>query len=319
MAEFNTDQAISTEIEKFLIKAELSQEMSGLIRSSLNAAHMGGELFRWAHLTLRSCECACGIPQVALPGALAMEFFALAADILDDIQDQDNDKMPWRKLSNAGALNLAICLLMLAYEAISAIPDSNLSRQTGIILNQTGLTASDGQFLESQYEKTQKIILDQYFELVQKKSGSLAAAACKIGAVSGGAPEELVLQLGQFGINFGVMNQIRNDLKDFFNFEEKKDVLNNTKTIPYTYLSTVLKGKTAKRFKELIKNKDKVRQDFGRKEQENLRQLALEEGIVPYCQVMYEVFRQKAEEIIKGIPVPEKHKEMMMRLVEESV
>jgi len=216
------DQTISTEINEILTRAQLNAELLHLIKSTLNAEGKTGELFPWANLTLLSCECISGEPEFALPGAIGMELFALAADIFDDIQDQDNDELPWRKLSNANALNLAICLLMLSYEAVSNIPDNGRFREVSTILNRTGISAIDGQFQEFQYDSREQVTLEQYFELVKRKSGSLTACACKIGATLGGASESLVLQLEQFGTNLGIMSQIRNDLNDFLDFEQKK-------------------------------------------------------------------------------------------------
>lgn len=96
MINLQPDQIITAEIDKLLLRAQLSPEILQTIKSSLNADTKTGELYKWAHLTLLSCECVSGMPELALPGAIAMELFALAADIFDDIQDQDNEDLPWR-------------------------------------------------------------------------------------------------------------------------------------------------------------------------------------------------------------------------------
>lgn len=312
------DETISTGINEILIKAQLNEEMLHMIKSSLNADSQTVELFPWANLTLLSCECVSGETEVALPGAIAMELFALAADIFDDIQDQDNDDLPWRKLTNANAINLAICLLMLSYVAVSNIPDNGLFREVSKILNCTGIGAIDGQFQEFQYDSREQISLEQYFELVKRKSGSLTACACRIGATLGGGSETLVLQLEQFGTNLGIMSQIRNDLNDFLDFEAKRDFINNTKTLPYVYLLSILQGQP-ERIKELTQLQGKGLHRFGIEERESLKQMAIDEGVAHYSKVMYEIFRQKAMDIIMAITVQRKCKEKLIKLVEESV
>ncbi|MHB8125912.1 MAG: polyprenyl synthetase family protein [Desulfitobacteriaceae bacterium] len=312
------DQAISTEINEILSRAQLNMEMLHMIKSALNVESKTGELFPWANLTLLSCECVSGVSEVALPGAIGMELFALAADIFDDIQDQDNDDLPWRKLSNANAINLAICLLMLSYEAVSKIPDNGLFREVSTILNRTGIRAIDGQFQEFQFDSREQVALEQYFELVKRKSGSLTACACKIGATLGGGSEALVWQLDQFGTNLGIMSQIRNDLNDFLDFEKKNDFINNTKTLPYVYLLCILQGQP-ERFQELTQLQGQGLHRFGNEEREYLKQIAIAEGVAHYCKVMYEIFRHKAMDIMMAIPVLEKGKEKMIKLVEESV
>ncbi|MDR3602089.1 MAG: polyprenyl synthetase family protein [Desulfosporosinus sp.] len=316
------DQVISAKINEILTRAQLSPEMLRMINSSLNADSETAELFKWAHLTLMNCECVSGLSEVALPGAIAMELSALAADIFDDIQDQDNDNLPWRQIPTANALNLAICLSMLSHKAFSRLSDdtdNRLYREVSQILSHMWITASDGQFQEVLFETREQVTLDQYFDLVKRKSGSLTSCACKIGATLGGASESLVLQLEQFGTYLGIMSQVRNDLNDFLNFEKKNDFINNKKTLPYVYLLNMLKGNTAERFKELTQMGGKGSQRFGKEEQGYLKQLAIDEGVVHYCRVMYEIFREKSMEIIQAVPVPEKHKEKMIKLVEENV
>lgn len=322
MNNFQMDQVISAKINETLRRAQLSPEMLRIINISLNADSKTGEMFKWAHLTLMNCECVCGVTEVALPGAIAMELSALAADIFDDIQDQDNDDLPWRQIPTANALNLAICLSMLSSEAVSTISDesnSRLYREVTQILSHMWITASDGQFQEVLFDTREQVTLDQYFELVKRKSGSLAACACKIGAILGSASESLVLQLEELGTDLGIMSQIRNDLNDFLDFEKKKDFVNNKKTLPYVYLLNILKGNSAEQFRNLTQIKDNESRRFGKGEQDYLKQLAINEGVVPYCRVIYELFREKSLEIIQVIPVPEKRKEKMIKFVEENV
>jgi competence protein ComQ len=313
------DQIIITEINQILNRAQLNTEMLDIIKSSLIADSSTGEFFRWAHLTLLSCECVNGISEAALPGAIGMELFALAADIFDDVQDQDNDDLPWRKLSDANAINLAICLLMLSFEAVSNIADNRLFREISTILHRTGIKASNGQFRECLYDDRQHITLEQYFEMIKQKSGSLTANACRIGATLGGAPPEVISQVEQFGTNFGIMSQISNDLNDFLDFNRKKDFVKNKKTLPYVYLLNILQGESAERFGKLTQIEDNEKNKLGNIEQEFLKRITIDEGVVQYCKVMYEIFRQKAMDIIMAIPVPEKRKEKMIKLVGESV
>jgi competence protein ComQ len=122
------NQVISAKISGILTRAQLSPEMLQMINSSLNADSETGEPYKWAHLTLINCECVSGVSEVALPGAIAMELSALAADIFDDIQDQDNDDLPWRQIPTANALNLAICLSNLSSKAVSMLLDDRDGR-----------------------------------------------------------------------------------------------------------------------------------------------------------------------------------------------
>lgn len=311
------DHDINAKINEILGRAQLSTEILQMIHSSLDAKSSNEEPFKWAHLTIMSCECAGGDSEVALSGAIAMELAGLAADIFDDIQDQDNDDLPWRQISPACALNLAICLSMLSHKAASMILDKKRFREVSQVLDDMWIAASDGQLQEVLLDTCGQVALEQYFELVKRKSGSLTAAACKIGATLGGASESVVLQFGQFGTNLGIMSQIRNDLIDFLDFEDKSDFINNRKTLPYVYLLNILQGEKAVRFKELTQIKSKGISRFGKEEKDKLKQLTIDEGAAHYGRVMYELFRQTSLEIMQAIPLPEKRKEKMIQLVDE--
>lgn len=315
------NQAISEGINVILDRAQLSSEMLQIIKTSLNVdSKNNGKMFKWAHLTLLNCECVGGEIGFALSGAIAMELAALAADIYDDIQDQDNDDLPWRQIPIANAMNLAICLSMLSLDAIATLSndkDGRLYREISQILSDMWITASDGQLQEILLDTCEEVTLNQYFEIVKRKSGSLASCACKIGAILGGASKSIIIQLEQFGINFGIMSQIRNDLNDFLNFEKKNDFVKNRKTLPYVYLLNVLEGNSAEQFNKLTQMTEEV--SLINDGQERLRQLVITEGVVPYCTVMYEIFRQKAMKFLNLIPVMENQKEKMIKLVEECI
>ncbi|UWG96370.1 polyprenyl synthetase family protein [Dehalobacter sp. DCM] len=297
--------------------AGINSEMQQLLISSLNAEYTDEKSFRWANFTLLACDYAKGNTMSALSAAIAMELFATAADIFDDIQDQDNDELPWRKISNAQALNLGLCFLMLSDKALSAVEDPQLYRLSKHVLNQTGLVACDGQFRETLYEESSRISLQQYFELVEQKSGALMSCAFQLGALFAGVSDSVLNGFGQVGIYYGIMNQIRNDLRDFLNFSKKRDFFNNTKTLPFTYLLSVLQEEKAVRFSHLAAKARQGRGAFGEKEQNDVMRLFHEEGVTPYCQVMYEKFKQKVLGVMEEFPADAVRKEKMIKLVVE--
>ena len=314
---FQVDQYFFREIDGLFDKTRLDPEMERLVRVSLNADCTNGEYFRWANLTLLSCECVGGELEDVLPGAIGMELFALASDIFDDIQDQDNEEMPWRQIPDAQAINLASCLLMLCEEAISAIPDNHLYREVAYSLHRTGIRAINGQFREFMYDSYKQVSFEQYFKMTEQKAGSLTACACKIGAILGKAETIVIQDMEQFGVILGILGQIINDLKDFLDFPKKNDFINNKKTLPNVYLLNTLQGEMAERFKDLTQKVSEGAYRIKDMDREYIKQLALEEGVVPYCTVMYEIYCQKAREILEEIPVPEINKEKLKRLVRE--
>lgn len=60
---------------------------------------------QWFYLTLAASALFSEDTNQGIPAALAMELLALAADILDDLADNDNETVPWRRIAPALALH----------------------------------------------------------------------------------------------------------------------------------------------------------------------------------------------------------------------
>ncbi|SHJ13177.1 competence protein ComQ [Desulfosporosinus lacus DSM 15449] len=301
-------------MKHLLSESELSINVVTIINNWLDYNYEIRKRFAWAQLTLTVCDSAGGNFEVGLQGAVAMELYALAADILDDIQDQDNNALPWRKVPLGQAINLATCILVLSYKALSNISSSHFEDVSNVF-NQMGLQACDGQFQEFSNDIKESISLKEYFSIIMKKSGSITAGACKIGAILGNADQTQINQLEQFGINLGVMSQIKNDLADFLDLETKNDFVSGRKTLPLVYLLEVLSKEKAEELKSLSSLAKTSPDQFGSKEKEQLKKLVINEGTIHYSLVMHELYKQRAIEIIAGISITKKGKEKLIKLV----
>ncbi|HZW82250.1 MAG TPA: polyprenyl synthetase family protein [Candidatus Deferrimicrobium sp.] len=316
----NYDQLVETELHSLVDIPGLSSELKSLMLACLEYPHNSRpKEYRWAKLIFASCEAFSGKPELALSGAVAMELFARAADILDDLQDEDNDNAIWRRIPSSQATILATNLLLLSYEALSPVAGTNMYPRVIRIINRTGLTAGDGQFQETLYDLREDATLDEYLELIGKKSGSLTAGACTIGGIFGGASPETASQLWDFGVKLGQIAQIDNDLQDFLNITDKSDLMKGKKTLPFVYLLNMLEGEKAQGFKKLVLLARENKEQFGALEKEQLLDIMLNEGAAHYCMVVQEMFRQDALNILNTIPTSDEQKGKLKELVCENV
>ncbi|EHQ91838.1 polyprenyl synthetase family protein [Desulfosporosinus youngiae] len=311
----NMDGIIANEIELLMTESGLSKGVVNIINRWLDSSFEIKGRYGWAQLTLITCDSTGGVLDEGLQGAIAMELYALAADILDDIQDQDNNDLPWRKVPPAQGINLATCILVLSYKALSRLANSRHFEKVSEILNQMGLQACDGQFQELMNDSKDRITLEEYFEIIKKKSGGLTAGACKIGAILGGADQTLAGRFEQFGMCLGMMSQIKNDLDDFLNLETKSDLIKGRKTLPFVYLLNVLNEIEAEKLKYLSTLASQGLAEFGITEKGQLRELVVNEGTIHYCSVIHEMYKQCALGILNGILISEKSKEKLIQLV----
>jgi len=312
----NENQVINQEIRRHLLESQLSVNTFNTIMKWLHVRNQSEkEQYLWARLILTIANTICDPAQESLEGAVAMELYAMAADILDDIEDQDNDTLPWRKVSAAEAINLASCILVLSFKALSAIHDPYHYRQANETFQQMGINACEGQSLEFQNEKQREISLDQYFETVNKKSGALTAGACKLGAILANNNESLIRDFGELGQRLGIISQIKNDLHDFSRFDTKSDFAKGKKTLPLVYLFHVLKDSKAEELRYLCSLAQQDWQRFGSEERKRLSELTIQEGAAHYCAVTIGMFKQQAVEIIDGMKIKGAQKKKLIGLV----
>ncbi|KGP91301.1 hypothetical protein N780_08140 [Pontibacillus chungwhensis BH030062] len=161
---------------------------------------------------------------VALQSVAAIEAFILALDILDDLEDQDGSEKRWMEEPMAISMNGSTGLIMLAHSILQRVDSKG---QAVALLSQSGMRAVKGQhhdLLESiRSEET-------YFRMVEHKSGSLMALACKVGTLlSKGEDDERV---GVYSIEFGCAAQLANDIEDALRLDSTNDMLHKKRTLP---------------------------------------------------------------------------------------
>jgi geranylgeranyl diphosphate synthase type II len=157
----------------------------------------------------------------AFHAASAIELFHNFTLIHDDILD----KAPLRRgqqtahsrYGMAAALLAGDAMLVYAYEEINRIDKSYLSRILDLF-NKAAVEVCEGQQLDMDFESmdAEKIPMEEYRHMIEKKTSVLLAASLKMGAVLGGAGEGNANHLYEFGLRVGMAFQIQDDLLDVF-------------------------------------------------------------------------------------------------------
>ncbi len=78
----------------------------------------------------------------------------------------------------------------------------------------------EGQALDKEFEKRPHVTLDEYFAMIEKKTGRLFALACETGASLGNGSAEQIEALEQFGSVLGRAYQLQDDLLDVIGDEK---------------------------------------------------------------------------------------------------
>jgi geranylgeranyl diphosphate synthase type I len=105
------------------------------------------------------------------------------------------------------------------------------------LLARTCTEICEGQWLDVEFEDMSIVSEEQYLQMVEKKTAVLYGAACKIGALLGGAPLDVADQMYEFGRMIGIGFQIYDDVLDIVTPEEVlgkvrgSDIMEGKKTL----------------------------------------------------------------------------------------
>ena len=138
--------------------------------------------------------------------------------IHDDIQDHSevrhNRPTLWKQVGVAQAINAGDALFTLGLKKLWDLAeafDANLVRKSYLILNQTCLRLTQGQYLDLDFETRALVTVDDYLEMIGGKTSTLLAACTQIGAVLAKAEPEVELAALNYGMNLGLAFQLVDD------------------------------------------------------------------------------------------------------------
>ncbi len=169
-------------------------------------------------LVLSACEAVGGKPEDALPAAVAVELFHDFTLIHDDIMDQDELRRGLQtlhvKYGNPTAILVGDLLIGVAYKVLLRSPAAQLKPVLDIFTD-TLVKVCEGQALDEEFEKRAEVRVEEYLDMIGKKTAWLIQTACALGAICGGGNPEQVQHLSRFGYAMGLAFQIQDDLLDF--------------------------------------------------------------------------------------------------------
>lgn len=220
---------------KALIEKELEQAFAGeeglpqhrLLEAMRYSLLAGGKRVRPV-LTLAFCAAMGKAPEKALPVALAVEYLHTYTLIHDDLPCMDNDSLRRGKPTNHTVFGEGPATLAgdaLQAEAFGRILRADLPAQTRVdcavaLADAAGVDGvCGGQQLDMQANGKD---MDEMglVEIQSRKTGSLLAAACLMGAIVGGADEVQREAALIYGSALGAAFQIRDDMLDVLSTTE---------------------------------------------------------------------------------------------------
>jgi geranylgeranyl diphosphate synthase type I len=214
--------AIEREVSRYL-PDEDNSALGEMMRYQLGWTEAGqpslGKCLR-PSFCLLACEALGGDLDQAMPAAIAIELIHNFSLIHDDIEDDDvvrhHRPTLWSVYGRGPAIAAGIALWTRAYEVLAHSTEAGLDPEKLLVvrrvLNQTCSEIIEGQHLDLTFELRTDVSLDEYVQMISKKTAALLAASLKVGAIIGGAGEEESERFADFGRQLGLAFQIRDDI-----------------------------------------------------------------------------------------------------------
>ncbi len=178
-----------------------------------------GKMLRPA-LCLLSCEAVGGQRRQAVPAAAAIELVHNFTLIHDDIEDASHSRhgrdTVWRVWGEAQAINAGDGMFALAHIALLRLSEEGVSAplvvEAARLLDEACLALCEGQQLDLEFEERLEVTQDDYTAMISGKTAALIGAATAVGALLGGASEDVVGAFKEFGCRLGLAFQTQDDV-----------------------------------------------------------------------------------------------------------
>src|SRR5579875_3534134 len=148
-----------------------------------------------------------------LLGSVSVELVHLASLYHDDVIDEATMRRGTESVNSRFGNLLAIVggdYLLARSAEIAASLGTEIA---GLLATTLGLLCR-GQVSEVKTAFSVRRTVEQCLEAIEGKTAALMATSCRVGALTGGAPRSEVEALTEFGRNFGIVFQLRDDVLD---------------------------------------------------------------------------------------------------------
>jgi geranylgeranyl diphosphate synthase type I len=178
----------------------------------------GGKRLRPSML-LMAAEAVGGDPKVVVPAAVSIElvhnFTLIHDDIMDNAETRRGRPAVHVKWDEAGAILAGDTLYSKAFEILTASEAKPEDMVASVaMLARTCAAICEGQWLDMEFERRDKVTEFEYLEMIEKKTGVLYGAAAWMGARLSGATAQQAEGLERFGRLVGMAFQIQDDVLD---------------------------------------------------------------------------------------------------------
>lgn len=211
---------------------------------------------------LLSAKLAGGINESSYRAASLVELLHTATLVHDDVVDESLERRGFFSINALWKNKVAVLVGDYLLSKGLLLSTENNDFQHLHILSEAVRQMSEGELL--QIEKTRMLNLNEevYFEIIRKKTASLIASACAVGAYSAAENRQMAEKMREFGEKVGIAFQIKDDLLDYGKEKIGKptgnDIREKKMTLPLIYTIQTADAGLRRELIYILKNQNKV-------------------------------------------------------------
>ena len=194
--------------------------------------------------------------------ASSIELIHMASLIHDDVIDH-SDKRHHNETVNSRwgqdvSITLGDYLYSLAFELISHCSNTDILN----CISSATKAMCEGELLQVMERDNISLMKERYMVIIKKKTASLFAASCKVGAIASNSSQPIRNALTRYGLNFGIAFQMIDDCLDLMGQEFSlgkapgQDINVGEVTLPILNLLKSVSGSQRRKLKKLLRSKD---------------------------------------------------------------
>ncbi len=249
------------------------------------------------------CSNICGkINDKTIRGAILIELLHTATLVHDDVVDEAKQRRGFFSINYIWKNKISVLVgdFLLSKGLLISVKnkDFDLLKITSKAVEQM----SEGELL--QIEKSRKYNFDEisYFEIIRKKTASLIASCCSVGASSSTADKKTINLFWEIGEYCGIAFQIKDDLLDFSKTNiigkpASNDIKEKKITLPLIYSLQNCSKKEKKEILFLFKKKEKSPKIIS-----DIISFIETKGGIDYAKSKMIQYKNKALTLIKSLP-----------------
>jgi octaprenyl-diphosphate synthase len=287
------------EVDRLFLK-ELESDLACVNTLVKHVSRFRGKMLRPSLVLLAGKACG-ELTDAHAVIATVVEMVHMATLVHDDVLDEAELRRKGATINhlrgNEAAVLLGDYLISHSYHLCSSLDSQLASRLIGRTTNQV----CEGELL--QIDNRNNIDLDEktYLTIITRKTASLCATCCWLGAKFARATEKQVAQLERYGLSLGIAFQIQDDILDIVGEADVVgktlgiDVEKGKMTLPVIHFLRTAPREHRTLLRSLLKSKEADKM-------ERIRNLILPSESIEYAQAKARELIERAQSSLSDLP-----------------